>query len=106
MRRRNDLILNAVNPGSIDSPIQDITLEGGYSLHFIVTGTLQFTSTVYAGNVNDPTKLSVLSGTATVINNTGYINNTSFAQYDYFFVRITAVTGTGTLQCSRTIKEL
>jgi hypothetical protein len=106
MRRYRDTILDAVNPGAMTSEIQDISLVIGYSLHFIVTGTLTFTSEIYAGNIDDKTKLSLLTGSAQVINSNGFINNTSFAQYDYFYLKISAVAGAGTLKCIRTAKEV
>lgn len=106
MRRYRDIIIDTAALANMNTPITDITLDIGYSLHFLVTGSLQFTCEIYAGNVNDPTKLTVLSGSAQVINNIGFVYNQSFAQYDYFYIKISAVSGAGTVQCIRTVKEI
>lgn len=107
MRRRRDTIIDLTNPaGTPTSEVQDIELDTGYSLHFVVTGTLTFTSEIYAGNINDASKLSLLSGSAVAVSSSGYINNTSLAQYDYFYVKLSAIAGTGTVKCIRTIKEV
>ena len=106
MKRYRDTIIDVTNPAAMQSELQDISLFIGYSLHFIVTGTLTFTAEIFAGNIEDATKLSLVTGSAIVINNAGFINNTSFAQYDFFYVKISAVAGVGTLKCIRTAKEI
>lgn len=105
MKRYRDIIIDEVNPSAMQSDVQDIELFIGYSLHFIITGALTCTSEIWAGNTNDPSTFALLTGSSQALSNVGVINNTSFAQYDYFYVKITNVVGVGTLKCIRTAKE-
>lgn len=105
MRTQRDKIIEVTNPGNLSSLVTDMTLDTGYSLDFDVTGSLSFTAEVWAGNTNDVTKMKAVTGTAVIISAPGYFNNTSSAQYDFFIVKISAVTGVGNLTCTRVVKE-
>ena len=101
------------NPsGTILSDDLNVQTKGGYSVHFIVTGSLAFTCTLYASNQDDnpvgtpKAYTSVANSTITGINNQGFMYDITTSNVGFIQIQIGTFTGTGTVQCYFTAKDI
>lgn len=108
----NVKIIDVTNPAGadIDSPVQDVSERGGYSIHCDLTGSLQLTGELYVSNqkVIAPAAQAFtnLSGTSTVIDNAGFMYDIVISNVSYVKLRIGTFSGAGTAKCYLTTKDI
>jgi hypothetical protein len=105
-------IIDVTNPvgADIEAPIQDVSERGGYSIHCILTGSLQLTGSIYLSNQPPAPPASqtftLLSGSDQVIDNNGLLYDVVITNAGYVKFTIGTFSGVGTAKCYITTKDI